>query len=84
MPTPKGVLDIPKIFQSEFEFDVSKMNEVEKHLIAHRKKLEKCCESVVAEVHSRALRAEPEVTSLLEHLVVKHGAASAAPCNLSF
>ena len=73
VPIPKGVLDIPKIYQSEFEFDVSKMTEVEKHLISHRKKLESFCSHIVSEVHTRALASEPSVTTLLEHLVVKHG-----------
>ena len=90
------------LFQGQFEFDVSRMTEAEKHLISHRtrslhwkiwwdftlinvgfytendgivagKKLESRCSDIVAEVHTRALGAEPSVTTLLEHLIVKHG-----------
>ncbi len=73
VPVPKGVLTIPKLFQGEFEFDMSKMTETEKHLISHRKRLETKCSYTVAEVHARAIEAEPLVTTLLDHLIDKHG-----------
>jgi hypothetical protein len=73
VPTPKGVLDIPKIYSMAFEHDVSEMTELEKHLIAHRKKIESRCSEIVAEVHTRALQAEPAISTLMQHLVVKHG-----------
>lgn len=73
VPVPKHVLTIPKLFQGEFEFDMSKMTETEKHLISHRKRLEAKCSYTVAEVHARALEAEPLVTTLLDHLIDKHG-----------
>ena len=52
---------------------MSKMSEVEKHLISHRKRMENVCEGAVAEVHARALGAEGAFTSLVEHLIDKHG-----------
>lgn len=64
---------IPKLYQNEFEFDMSKMSDTEKHLISHRKRLETKCSHTVAEIHSRALAAEPGVTTLLDHLIDKHG-----------
>lgn len=73
VPVPRGVLDIPKIFNQAFEHDMSNMTELEKHLIAHRKKLESRCSEIVSEVHARALQAEPALTTLIQHLVVKHG-----------
>jgi hypothetical protein len=52
--------------QGGFEFDMSRMTDTEKHLISHRKRLETKCSHTVAEVHARALAAEPGVTTLLE------------------
>eukprot|EP01046_Picozoa_sp_COSAG06_P003882 COSAG06_NODE_155_length_21876_cov_22.287643_15_plen_143_part_00 len=76
VPVPRGVLNIPKLYSMKLEFDMSNMSEAEKHLISHRKKLESRCSAIVAEFHTRALTAEPSITTLLEHMVVKHGHGS--------
>lgn len=65
VPVPEDVLNIPVVIQQVLEFDISQLSADERAAIKHRKSLEKICRYPVGELHSRALKAEPECTSLM-------------------
>ena len=73
VPVPENVLGIPKVVYQTIEFDVSMLSPDELLGIKRRKLLEKACSYPAKELHSRAVRAEPEISSLVHHLCCKHG-----------
>jgi hypothetical protein len=73
VPVPQDVLSIPKVVQQKLEFDLSKLTEHEQHSIRRRKRVESACRYQVNELHTRAVRAEPEIGALMEFLMKKHG-----------
>ena len=73
VPVPDDVLEIPDVVQQKLEFDLSKLSESETAAIQHRKSLERVCRYPIEELHSRAVRAEAEIGSLMVYLMHKHG-----------
>lgn len=73
VPVPENILEIPVVVHQALEFDVSMLSDAELAGVRRRKKLEKACSFPAKEMHTRAVRAEPEISSLVHHLCCKHG-----------
>jgi hypothetical protein len=72
VPVPDNVLNIPVVVQQKLEFDLSKLDDDERGAIKHRKALEAVCRYPVDDLHSRAVKAESEIGSLMVYLMNKH------------